>query len=517
MSILNDQLAPQLLEAAPEAMIVVDSSGLITLANGQAEKLFGFARDKMLDQPIEMLLPDRFVANHQRHRSRYTSSARLRAMGEDFELFAKRSNGEEFSVEVSLSPIKTGDGLLVATAIRDVSVRKRAELQLRDAQAEAEMANQTKSRFLAAANHDLRQPLQSVGLYLSSMRKMLGESHKALTVADKIRGSLDVMDELLDALLDISKFDAGAVEATPKDVSLQHLFEQLLTDNEPQAEAKGLMLIVQPTALTVWSDAGLLLRILENFLTNAVRYTSYGEIVVSAQLIGERVRIDVVDTGIGIPTAAQESIFDEYFQLDNPVRQRNKGLGLGLSIVKHIARLLDHELEVESSVGVGSRFSIWLPAVKAAGTTETDTPLRPDSADTLQTAKVLLIEDDVAVLDSMRLLLELAELRVYHATDAAAAMAQIEQGLRPQLLLTDYHLPDGNGKDVIRRIRKALREDLPALLMTGDTSAHSYRDPSGISVDVLHKPVDGDELLAKIADLLCIDGAETIPGEKSSR
>jgi protein-histidine pros-kinase len=204
MSILNDQLAPQLLEASPEAMIVVDDSGRIILVNGQAEKLFGLAREQMLDQRIELLLPSRFASVHQQHRADYFAAARLRAMGDGFELFAKRSSGEEFPVEVSLSPIQVGEGLLVASAIRDVTVRKQAEQQLKDAQAEAETANQTKSRFLAAANHDLRQPLQSVGLYLSAMRKMLGESHSAMSVADKIRGSLDVMEELLDALLDIS-------------------------------------------------------------------------------------------------------------------------------------------------------------------------------------------------------------------------------------------------------------------------------------------------------------------------
>lgn len=502
MSILNDQLAPQLLEASPEAMIVVDDSGRIILVNGQAEKLFGLAREQMLDQRIELLLPTRFASVHQQHRADYFAAARLRTMGDGFELFAKRSSGEEFPVEVSLSPIQIGEGLLVASAIRDVTVRKQAEQQLKDAQAEAETANQTKSRFLAAANHDLRQPLQSVGLYLSAMRRMLGESHSAMNVADKIRGSLDVMEELLDALLDISKFDAGAVEANPKDVSLQHLFEQLLTDNEPQAEEKGLVLVIKPTALTVWSDPGLLLRILENFLTNAIRYTSYGEIVVSAESLGGQVRIDVVDTGIGIPETAKDNIFDEYFQLDNPVRQRNKGLGLGLSIVKHIALLLDHELEVESKVGEGSRFSVWLPMVKAGSESPSQETLEVNTSTTLNAAKILLIEDDVAVLDSMKLLLELAGLRVYHATDAAAAMVQIEDGLRPQLLLTDYHLPDGDGKNVIHRIRLALREDLPALLMTGDTTAQTYSEGGDSVVNVLHKPVDGDELLAHIAALV---------------
>jgi CheY-like chemotaxis protein len=228
-------------------------------------------------------------------------------------------------------------------------------------------------------------------------------------------------------------------------------------------------------------------------------------IVVSAESLGGRVRIDVVDTGIGIPETAKDNIFDEYFQLDNPVRQRNKGLGLGLSIVKHIALLLDHELEVESKVGEGSRFSVWLPMVQAGSESPSQETLEVNTSTTLNAAKILLIEDDVAVLDSMKLLLELAGLRVYHATDAAAAMAQIEDGLRPQLLLTDYHLPDGDGKNVIHRIRLALREDLPALLMTGDTTAQTYSEGGDSVVNVLHKPVDGDDLLAHIAASLNVE------------
>ena len=417
MPILNDQLAPQLLEAAPEAMIVVDGKGRIILANGQAEKLFGFKREEMLGRAIEMLLPKHLMQSHERHRAAYHARARLRVMGEGFELFARRRNGKEFPVEVSLSPIQTEGGVLVASAIRDVTTRKRAEQALISAQAEAERASQTKSRFLAAANHDLRQPIQSIGLYLSSLRTMLGTADNAHAVAEKMRGSLDVMEELLDALLDISEFDAGTVEARVQSVPLQHLFEQLQTDNEPQAQQKGLSLIISVSPLSVMSDPRLLLRILENFLANAIRYTPCGEIRICAHSVGDQVRIDVVDTGIGIPEEAQKSIFDEYFQLDNPVRQRNKGLGLGLSIVKHIARLLGHRLEVESVLDQGSRFSVWLPRIEASGAvapaavdTASDSPIPDD-------AQVLVIEDDPAVLDSLKLRLEIASLRVHHAPD----------------------------------------------------------------------------------------------------
>lgn len=498
-----DKLAVQLLEAGPEALIVVDVNGVIRLVNGQAEKLFNYTREALLGQPIEILLPERLAHTHRHMRSAYIEAAKLRSMGEGSELVARRKDGSEFYVEVSLSPIESTDGLLVASAIRDVSARKQSEQELKDKMVKADRATATKSRFLAAANHDLRQPLQSVGLYLSAMRLVMQDSARALEIAEKIRNSLDVMGGLLDSLLDISKFEAGAVEVKAGRVPLQHLFDLLLADAQPQAAEKNLTLAIQPTALSVFSDPGLLLRVLENFLFNAIRYSHTGEVRLAAQGVGEQVRIDVLDAGIGIPEHALENIFDEYFQLDNPVRQRSKGLGLGLSIVKHIAQLLGHKIEVESKLGVGSRFSVWLPkadtSLDSAGM-GIDAKTRP--VDALATRAALIIDDDPAVLDSLSVWLELSGMSVYAALDRQSALRRVTEGLKPDVIISDSHLPGVGGAAVIAEIRARLGVTVAAILITGDTAVDISKNALPPDVHVIHKPVNGEQLLFTITDLL---------------
>ena len=498
-----DKLALQLLEAGPEALIVVDANGLICLVNGQAEKLFIYTREELLGQPIEKLLPERSASAHVHMRTEYVDTPKLRPMGEGFDLVASRKDGTEFSVEVSLSPIETNDGLLVASAIRDVSARKRSEQELKDKKAQADGATLTKSRFLAAANHDLRQPLQSVGLYLSAMRRVMQDSAPALEIAEKIQNSLDVMSGLLDSLLDVSKFDTGAVDVKLGRVSLQHLFDLLLADAQPQAVDKNLTLVIQPTALSVFSDPGLLLRVLENFLFNAIRYTHAGEVRLLAQSVGDQVRIDVVDTGIGIPEQAQQTIFDEYFQVDNPMRERSKGLGLGLSIVKHIAQLLGHKIEVASQVDLGSRFSVWLPKVATSlDPAGLSIDLQVGPVESLDNLLALIIDDDPAVLDSLRVLLELSGMSVYVATDRPSAMLSIAEGLRPHVVISDFRLPGVDGNALITEIRAALGVAVAAILITGDTAIDNSMNALLPDVEVIHKPVNGEWLLSTITDLL---------------
>jgi len=224
----------------------------------------------------------------------------------------------------------------------------------------ANQANLGKSRFLTAASHDLRQPLQSTGLYLSVLLSELEDPAKR-EIGDKMRQSLHVMGELLDALLDISTLDSGSVIPEIETFPVQNLLDRVASAVGPQAEEKGLSLHIEPSPLYVKSDLVLLQRIVENFVTNAVRYTEAGETRVVCQKDGDNVRIDVSDTGMGIPEEALATVFEEYFQLDNQHRDRRKGLGLGLSIVKHIARLLDHQVDVRSIVGEGSVFSVSLP------------------------------------------------------------------------------------------------------------------------------------------------------------
>ena len=217
-----------------------------------------------------------------------------------------------------------------------------------------------KTRFLAAANHDLRQPLQSLGLYLAMLSRQSSRS-KQEEIVYKMRQSLDTMSELLDALLNISKLDSGSVTADKSDVHLQELLDRIVTNNVQQAEEKGLQLECRRVDFIVHTDPRLLERLIENFVTNAIRYTEHGYVKIDCVRHEDSVRVAIRDTGIGIPEDQIESVFEEYYQLDNHVRDRGKGLGLGLSIVKHIGRILDHSLDVSSVPGEGSTFTVEIP------------------------------------------------------------------------------------------------------------------------------------------------------------
>jgi PAS domain S-box-containing protein len=398
----------------------------------------------------------------------------------------------------------------------DVTERKQAEQALRqsheqleqrvnertqaveEARKEAERANAAKSRFLAAASHDLRQPLQSVELYLSVLARLLVEPRHQ-EICAKIGLSLETMSELLDALLDISRLESGSITPARRDFPLQELLDRIIPDNLQQAEKKGLRLECAVTECRVHSDPALLERVIANFVTNAIRYTHRGRVAIDCQRGVDTVRIAVSDTGIGIPHDAVEQIFEEYYQLGNPMRDRREGLGLGLAIVKHISRLLGHRLEVQSVPGEGSTFTVEVPLAKTgAQPVELHARALPRGS---RRPVVLFVDDDPAIVDATTLLLEATGIEVHSALNGDAALALLGGGIRPDIVVCDYRLPGYTGMEVIRRVRKATVDNLPAVLMTGDTSTYD-RDAAGLAeCTVLHKPVDTDELLALIENL----------------
>ncbi len=315
-----------LLDSAPDATVVVDERGCIVFANSQVSAVFGYEPETLIGAQVETLLPERLRENHHIHQSTFVDAPVVRPMGSGLALFGRRRDGTEFPIEISLSPVRTEHGLLVSSAIRDVTERKVFELALQSAKDAAESATATKSRFLAAASHDLRQPLQSIGIYTDVLNRILRDNpDKALEVTSKLEKSLDVMSELLDALLDISKLDSGSIQPEKCDFPLQNLFEQLLADNAPSAEGKGLTLSVVPTEEIVYTDPSLLQRILENFVTNAIRYTEQGTISVRSTNTGDQVQIEVRDTGVGIPEESIDTIFEEYFQIGQSRAGSTKG------------------------------------------------------------------------------------------------------------------------------------------------------------------------------------------------
>jgi CheY-like chemotaxis protein len=305
------------------------------------------------------------------------------------------------------------------------------------------------------------------------------------------------MGELLDALLDISMLDSGSITPEKRDFQLQRIFDQLLAENTPSAEEKGLSLIVEPTKEVIHTDPSLLQRVVENFVTNAIRYTEAGSVTVLARRLGDEIHIEVRDTGIGIPETSLNTIFEEYFQLDNPVRDRRKGLGLGLSIAKSISMLLENPLDVISVIGEGSSFAVTVPigepiaAAKALAAPKAASVHRGDPV-------ILFVDDDPAIVDATTMMLEIAGINVKTALDGQAAIALLDTGFRPDMVISDYRLPGANGIEVVRRARELGGDGLPIVLMTGDTSGKAIENAKLSDCIVLHKPVDSDELIELI-------------------
>lgn len=359
---------------------------------------------------------------------------------------------------------------------------------------EAERANIAKSKFLAAASHDLRQPLQSLTLFASALNERI-KYPEVSKIVGNIDASVRALEQLFNALLDISRLDAGVLQPVRKHFALQCLCARLVNDYLPEAGKKGLTLECSVGDFVVHSDPALLERILRNYVSNAVRYTDAGKVRLSCVPMNGQIRIDVTDTGIGIPSSQQREIFSEFFQLGNPERDRTKGLGLGLAIVDRVAKLLGHAIEVESMPGRGSRFSVSVPlgdpGLLAVQSTETDNALSD-----LVGLNVLIVEDEISIREGMRLLLEQWGCRVTLAGSEDEAVALIrEAGSIPGAIIADYRLRDDRtGAQAIERLHRELQMHIPALLISGDTAPERLREARSSGYQLMHKPVQPGSL-----------------------
>lgn len=486
-----------ILDAAPDAMVVVDTDGRIVIVNTEAERLFGYSREQMVGQGVEMLLPERYRARHLQHRLRYADVPRVRAMGVGMELVGLKSNGTEFPVEISLSPIESDSGSFVASAIRDVTERHQIERALTAAHQAAERAQKANSAFLAAASHDLRQPVQALSLLSGALRRTVKDP-LALEMIQSQQESLDAMTNLLNSLLDISRLDAGAFEPSIEEFPVQRLFDRLASELSRQAQHKKLRFDVERADVTIRSDPHLLGEIIQNFASNAVRYTEEGGIRLSCTENEDGVAITVSDTGIGIEADQFENIFREFHQLRISSRKR-EGFGLGLAITRRLADLLGHAISLESTPGKGSSFSVRVPRAlgdaKPALAGEKPAATGPSPA-----GLIVLVEDDVKVSNAWELLLRAEGYRVVVADSADDARCLAET-LRDdvQLIIADYHLGEGpNGIDATRTLRRGLGERIPAFIITGDTSKVVQDAEMLENCRIMSKPI-GPEALLRLA------------------
>ncbi|MGI9225624.1 MAG: hybrid sensor histidine kinase/response regulator [Woeseiaceae bacterium] len=485
-----------LLESAPDAMIIVDARGKIAIVNAQAEDMFGYGRDELLGHNVEMLLPTHVRNNHKAHRKAFGENPELRPMGPGLDLVGLRKDGNEFPVEISLSPVMTSSGGFVSSVIRDVSVRRRMEREIIAARQSAERAQKANTAFLAAASHDLRQPVQALSLLNGALRRTV-QNERALEMIEHQEHSLTAMTNLLNSLLDISRLDAGAVTPEFEEFPMQRLIDRLSAEFGRQASHKGLEFHSEPCAATVRSDPNLLSEIIQNLVQNAIRYTDNGSIQMTCDCQGDACRLEVVDTGIGIEEDQLEAIFQEFHQAKTPGASK-EGFGLGLAIVRRLADLLEHEIGVESAPGKGSSFAVTIPIVRskrrAAAEEVADKP--GDAA--AGAGVVVLIEDDINVANAWGLLLEAEGYQVATAASAPEANAILKHlDTVPALLISDFHLLDGStGVEAVIGIREFYDENIPAFIVSGDTSKVVKEARPLDNCTLMSKPVNTARLLA---------------------
>jgi signal transduction histidine kinase len=450
-------------------------------------------------------------------------SDRLRKYVVTMETFQERLDDGRRAIEVRTNPMPQGGIVATYTDITDrVSaaealaranetlerrVRERtAELMeankaLGEAKAKADEANLDKTRFLAAASHDILQPLNAARLYVSSLveRKPPGEMN---LLSRNIDTSLEAVEEILNALLDISRLDTGALKPEIDTVAIGDLLQQLKIEFEPQAVEKGLSLEVMPCSLFVRSDRRLLRRVLQNLVSNAVKYTDEGRVLLGCRRRGGSLLVQVHDTGPGIPLSKHALIFKEFERLNMGSRTVS-GIGLGLCIVERIGRMLDHPIKLSSRPGYGSIFGVQLPVADVQAASRPHVPfVSAAHYRQFNGCVVLCVDNEPAILDGMKALLGNWQCTVLAARSAEEALAVIkDRAAPPDIILADYHLERGTGVECIEAIRKAARFKAPAVLITADRSPDVEIEARGLELHLLRKPLKPAALRALMARL----------------
>ncbi len=508
-----------LVDTAVDPIVVIDAVGTVQSFNPAAERTFGYAAAEVIGRNVKMLMGEPHHSRHDDYLRRYLETNEPRIIGTGREVEGLRKDGSSFPLELSVGEWKADGKPFFTGIMRDITERKlaeqaltrerdRAEAEKERAEAEkaraeaerdrAERAARTKTNFLAAASHDLRQPVQSLIFQAHALGQRITDPETA-PILGRLNESLDSLRSLLDGLLDMSRLEAGAVQPRVEVVDLGHLIDRLSADLRPAAETKGLRLRTVPRAAWTRSDPVLLERMVRNLLENAVVHTRRGQVLVGVRGAGAHWRIDVIDSGPGIPPDRQADIFDEFVQLDND--DSSQGLGLGLSIVHRLSKLLDHPVTLVSRHRHGTRFSIRVPRVDVAspGAPKTAPGAVPGSAG----GPLVVIDDEALIALGLRDLLESWGHEVIIAGSWAEALRTLtSQGHTPSAILTDYRLGAGEtGTDAIRLLRDHFGADIPALVMTGDTAPDRLRTLNSQGLDVLHKPITPADLAAGLKRL----------------
>jgi PAS domain S-box-containing protein len=493
----------RILDMAPDATVLVDQRGVIIFANSLIQDMLGYEPGELVGQSVNMLLPERFRKQHPSHIQGYFGNPRIRSMGQSLDLWALCKHGAEIPVEVNLSPFVNEGQHIACASIRDMSKHYQIQEEMKTARLQAEQANHAKSTFLAAASHDLRQPLQTLNLLNGILKRQVIVSD-VLKLVDDQAEALRTIKEMLNSLLDISRLEAGVIVPDIRNHSVGKMFERLSKRFAETALIKGIDIIVEETDATISSDDGLLMHILHNLVSNAIQYTNKGHIRLRCVRDQSRIGIQVLDTGIGIPKDKLNIIFDEFYQIDHAERNQ-EGFGLGLAVVRRLVELLGHQLELDSIPGQGSCFTVFVPIGSAV-----DQPARvPLSTVTnkepLSEKRILLVDDSLSVLDATKTLLEIEGYTVISAASGKQALEQvIHTGYSPDVIICDLHIQEAeHGISLIKELNGYLGKTVPSIVTTGDTS-RSVREIIK-EVDncvLLYKPVTIDLLLDTLNSLL---------------
>jgi two-component system, sensor histidine kinase len=427
-------------------------------------------------------------------------------------IMRRKDTGESWVASYSFAPIRDDAGSIVGCVVsaRDITELKRIEdaarasAALEQARDSAVRAKDRNSRFLAAASHDLRQPLQTIELLNGTLRRLVADQDAADVLSQQGQ-AIDAMSRLLNALLDVSKLESGAINPEPTDFKVSVMFDEMRMEFERMATDKGLRLEIETSEDAVYSDPALVEQILRNLISNAIKYTQQGWVRVRSLREAGLIRIMVIDTGVGIAPEQLPHIYDAFYQVGVAANSTREGYGLGLSIVQRLVKLLSVKLHVSSQVGSGSSFTLLLPAGKGQESVShrAVAASHPAAPRQISGARVLLVEDNASVRRAMGRLLGLEGYRVTPVASLSEALQHIHAGNVVDLVICDYHLSDGeNGAHVIAAVREIFGNTLPALLTSGDTSTAIRQLPNDPYLKFTSKPIKAEELLALVRTLL---------------
>jgi len=475
-----------LYEFAPVGYLALTADGMISAVNLTCTRLMGMSRSELLHRSFSAFIADEDL-------SRWPQSCIDPNETEDavtLEVLMRRGDHSQFDAQLVCT--RRG-GRIFRIALSDISERKQAEEKLRAAMAEAESANNAKSRFLAAASHDLRQPLAALRLYTNALQETVAPAQRALVAG--MDDCVTNLSGLLTDLLDLSKLDAGVVKPNISDFSVFEFLTSLESVFYLQAQGKGLDLRFHASSLTGRSDPVLLKRIISNIIENALRYTKRGGVLVGCRRQQGKVWIEVRDSGIGIAADHIAVIFEDFRQLGD--QARNRGSGLGLAIVAKAAAVLGLKVRVRSLPGRGSVFAVELPLGEHAVTPD-QTPQRSKC----RALRIALVDDNAMVREAMVLALQCSGHQVVAAADSRGLLAEL--GTRPpDIIVSDYRLAHGeNGYSAITDVRNALGGNLPALVITGDTDPKLMASMAERGIVVLYKPLSMEKLQDTLDDLI---------------